>query len=268
MNPVIYVNSDLNNTYNDFSILSRIKDRFKIYVDRQDYIKEIDLRISKMYLPPNINELAYMKNINRAKKYVRDENVFLAPKTYRFLDYKLYNEFEKDLFGFSVVNSSKLILRSNHKSIRDSCIVIYDASEIINERIINYLAREARYVVLVSNQKNKLKLLQDYVSANFGIAMIATADLRYALMSADLLVTTKDLEVDTDIPIWYLNNLYKPLNKKAFAINDVSFKVPWDIYGNDLPLEVVGAVLSQMEEVDVEKSLNYNDIFINDILFN
>lgn len=265
MNSIIYINSDIENAYDDFSILSRVKDKFKISLERQDYIKDINLKIIKMHLPPNINEYAYMNNIKRIKKYVREKETFLAPKTYRFLDYKLYNDFEKNLFGFSVVNSSKLILRSAHKSIRDSCIVLYDASEIISERIIDYLAREARYVVLVSKDRKRIKMLQEYVTANFGTSMIYTCDLSYSLENADLLITTKEMEVETNIPVWYLNNLYKPLKKSAFAINDVSFKVPWDIYEKEVPLEVLGALLSQMEERDIEKSLSYNHISIKNI---
>ena len=265
MNPIIYLNSDLNNAYDDFSILSRIKDRFKINIERQDFIKDINVKIIKCKLPPNINEYAYMENIRRVKKQVREGNSYLAPKTYRFLDYKLYNEFEKNLFGFSVVNSSKLILRATHKSIRDSCIVLYDASEIIIQRIIYYLAREARYVVLVSKDRKQMRNLQEYVSANYGTSMISTSDLNYSLKNADLLITSKQIEVETNIPVWYLNNLYKPLKNQAFAINDVSFKVPWEFYEDEMPLEVLGALLSQMDEKDIEKSLDYNNISIKNI---
>ena len=38
----------------------------------------------------------------------------------------------KRFMAFSVVKSLKLILRIRHKSIRDSCIVIYDAADDIN----------------------------------------------------------------------------------------------------------------------------------------
>lgn len=265
MNPIIYLNSDFKNVYDDFRTFSRIKDKFKIYIERQDFIKDINLKIIKVKLPPNINENAYMENIKRVKKHVREKNVFLAPKTYRPLDYKLYNEFEKNLFGFSVVNSSKLILRTNHKSIRNSCIVLFDASESIIQRVVHYLAIEARYVVLVSKDLKSIKTIQEYVSANFGTSMISTNDLSYSLENADLLITTKQIEVETNIPVWYLNNLNEPLNKSAFAINDVSFNVPWEFYENEMPLEVLGALLSQMDEKDIEKSLDYNNISISNI---
>lgn len=268
MKPIAYVITDFTNVYNDYSLISRITDRLKIHLTGKDYIKELDLDIMKIYLPPNINQIAYSNNIKKIKKYSRKKDIAVAPKTYRLLDYNIYNDFQKNLLGFTVVNSSKLVLRTFKKSIRDSCIVLYDSSSVLCERILDYLAREARYVILISNNRSKLKKLQEYVSANYGISVITTSEINSVLKIADMIITTKDIVVDGDIPIWYLDNLYRPEKKKRYAINDVSYKVPWDINLKNLPMELVGAVLSQMGEKDVEKSLNSNEIFINNVVFN
>jgi hypothetical protein len=120
MNPIAYITSDLTKVYDDFGLFSRIKDRLKIRLNGQEYLKEFDLKIFNIYVPPNLNESAYMNNIRRAGKYVRNSNGLIAPKISRVLDYKLFNDLEMNLFGYSVVQSTRLILRSSHKGIRES----------------------------------------------------------------------------------------------------------------------------------------------------
>ncbi|MGE5628208.1 MAG: hypothetical protein ACM3X7_08835 [Solirubrobacterales bacterium] len=267
MNSVAFAISDFTSIYDSFNMFSRIRDRLKIHYDGEEYIKELDLNIFKVFLPPNINDRAYMNNIRKIEKHIGAGKTNFAPKTFRFLDFNVYSNFQKNLMGYSVVNSSKLILRANHKSIRESCIVLYDAAHFISKPIIDYLAREARYIILVSNNKAELKRLWEYISANFGISVITSIELDNAVKSADIIITTENIDVKDNTPVWYLNNLYRPQKMNNYKVNDISLKVPWSIYHNEMPLEIVGAVLSQMEEKDVEKSLSENDIFINNSIF-
>ncbi len=267
MNPIAYITSDLTKVYNDFGLFSRIKDRLKIRLDSQAYIKEFDLKILNMYVPPNLNESAYMNNIRRAAKYLRNSNVLIAPKISRILDYRFFNDFEMNLFGYSVIQSTRLILRSCQKSIRESCIILYDAAEPITEPVIQYLAKEARYVILVSEDTNKLKLIQEYTAANYGISVVTTTDIENSIKFADFIITTRDIDRYVNIPVWYLNNLSKPFKKTGLEVNDISFKVPWDFYNNEMSLELLGALLSQTGEKDVEKALRRYEIYIHNFTF-
>ena len=38
--------------------------------------------------------------------------------------------------------------------------------------------------------------------------------------------------------------------------------MPWELDDNDMSPELLGAILCQMEEKDVEKSLKYNGIYL------
>ncbi|MCB2307780.1 hypothetical protein LGL08_14640 [Clostridium estertheticum] len=44
--------------------------------------------------------------------------------------------------------------------------------------------------------------------------------------------------------------------------------VPWNIDRTDLSIELVGSILCQMQENDIEKVLKYNDIHLKEIKFN
>lgn len=267
MKSIAFAITDITNRYNSFNIFTRIRDRLKLHYEGVEYIKELDLNVFKVFLPPNLNERAYMNNLKKIEEHIGAGETNLAPKTFRFLDYKIYNDFQKNLLGYSVVNSSRLMLRAKHKSIRESCVVLYDAAHYMSKPIIDYLSREARYIILVSKNKAELKRLWEYISANFGISVITTLELDVAIKSADIIITTEDIEIKADTTVWYLNNLYRPQNINKYKVNDISFKVPWCIYHNEMPLELIGALLSQMEEKDVEKSLNSNEIFINNSIF-
>jgi hypothetical protein len=59
-----------------------------------------------------------------------------------------------------------------------------------------------------------------------------------------------------------------PQSTLALAVNDISFAVPWKTDGLEFSFELLGAVLSQMQERDVEKALKYNGIYLDKIKFN
>jgi hypothetical protein len=268
MNPIMYVNADIKNSYEDNSLIGRIKDRFRISFLGQSFIKELGLNILKMKLPPNFHKKAYYANIGIARKKVKNKDIGFALKTYRQLDYDFFNDFQKELMAFSVTRSSKLILRTRHKSIRDSCIVIYDAADDINLHIICYMAKEAKYIVLLSQNITKTNSISEYIIANYGVTPISTSDTEYALKSADFIVTSRGIDLNSRAAIWHLNNKYIPIKNDSTIINDVTYNVPWMLAGIDMSPELLGSILCQMEELDVEKSLKYNGIFLDEIKFN
>lgn len=268
MRSIVYINSDIKGFYEDNTLIGRIKDRFKISFLGESFIKELNLNVWKVKLPPNFNKKSYYTNLEIARKKVKSKDTELAIKTYRHFDYDFFNNFQKELMAFSVTKSSKLVLRTRHKSIRDSCIVIYDAADDINFHIICYMAKEAKYVVLLSKNITKINDISEYIIANYGIAPIITSDIDYALKAADVIVTSRTIDLNSRAAIWYLNNRYIPIRKHNTIINDVTYNVPWMLDGIDMSPELLGSILCQMEEMDVEKSLKYNGIFLDEIKFN
>ncbi|SKA85826.1 hypothetical protein SAMN05428976_10813 [Clostridium sp. USBA 49] len=266
MNPIVYVNTDIKKAYYDESFLGKVKDRLHTSFEGESFIKELDLKIACVKLPPNFNPKAYRRNIQIAKKYIKKRQPYLALKTYRYLDFQFLNDFQKKLFAYGVVNSIKLILRLKNKSIKSSCIVVYDAAEDINQHIIYELSKECKYCILLSNNITFTSNLREYIIANYGISPIVTNDVEYALKKSDFVISSKNLEIDN--LVWYIDNLFLPSTNKDLAINDISFSVPWDIKDINLGFELVGAILSQMNENDIEASLKYNGIYLDKIKFN
>jgi hypothetical protein len=266
MNPVIYVSTDISKAYEDDSFIGRIKDRLRIHVEGESFIEELKLTIAQVKLPPNFTQKAYISNMAVAQKFMKKRSAAFAPKTARYFDFKLLNDFQKKLFAYSVVNSIKLLLRIKQKTIKSACIVIYDAADDILQEISCELAKGCRYFILLSSDLKKVSKLGDYIIANYGISPIVTSDYNYALSKADFVISSKNIEVKK--PIWYINNLFLPNNDTALAVNDVSFAVPWKIEDLEVSYEILGAILSQMQEKNIEASLKYNGIYLDKIKFN
>lgn len=266
MNPVLYVNSNIDNWYSKNGFISAFKERFRINIEEVQYIEDLKLKIEKVNFPPNFNEIAFAKNMKTATNILKHEKSFLAPKTYRILDYNYLTDFQKDLMGQGVLFSIKLFLRTNKKSLKNSAIVLYDAADPINYNIIKLLAKAAKFLILLSNNITKTKKLSDYITSNYGISPVVTADMNYSLKIADAVILSKEINVDKKIPVWCFNNLYVPKLKNGIYINDFSFNVPWST--EQYPAELLGAILGQMQEKDAEKALKTNEIFLDKIKFN
>lgn len=268
MKPIVYVNANIKDFYEDTTLIGRIKDRFKISLLGESFIKELDLNIFKVKLPPNLNKRAYYRNLGIAKRKVKNKNTEFAIKTYRQFDYEFFNGFQKDLMAYSVTMSSRIVLRARHKSIRDSCIVIYDGADDVSFHVICYMAREAKYIVLLSKDITKITKISEYIIANYGVTPIITSDIEYALKTADFIITSRAIDLNSGAAIWYLNNKYVPIREHNIIINDVTYNVPWMVDEINMSAELLGSILCQMEEMDVEKSLKYNGVFLDDIKFN
>ncbi|MFT5875388.1 MAG: hypothetical protein ACI8WT_004379 [Clostridium sp.] len=267
MKPILCVNSNIDNCYSEFGFLSKIKDKLKTKLISSEYIKELDINVTSVRLPPNFNKRAYLHNITYAKKLCKCSEIQLSPKTLRPMDYNYFNGFQKRLLGFSVMKSIQLMLRMRNKSIKNSCIVVYDASDMINYNIIVELAKESKYIVFLSRNLAKARKLADYIIANFGVSPIVTDDELYSVKIADFIISSKDYKFDHGELVWFLDNSMSVANN-IIAVNDVSYNVPWDTLKEDFSIELLGSILCQMQESDVEKALKYNGIYLEEIKFN
>lgn len=269
MNPILYVRpSSKSKIYDRYNIVSKIKDRFNINVVEENFIKEFNVKITKVSFPLNLNKAAYINNIGITKSFIRNNDVYIAPKVWRRIDYSFFNTFQKELFGYSIAKSIQLILRANNKSVKNSCIVVYDAADEEVFQGILYLCKVAKYIVFLTDNLEKTSIIADYVMANYGISPIVTKDKSFALNNCDFIFTSREFEIETLAPIWYFNNFYKPKESKAIKINDVEYSVPGLCELKEVPLELLGAILCQMDEKDVEKSIKYNGVILNSIKYN
>lgn len=268
MIPIVYANASLENPYDDGTILGSLKDRFKIVKQGEIYVSEINLKITKVQLPLNVNKKAYIKNMKLAGTKSGSKDVLLAPKTDRLLDYYFYNNFQKLLFAYSVAKSAELILRLKKKSIKNSCICIFDAADEINKQIIFEIAKRGNFIVLISKNIRALRSIQDYVMCEYGVTPVITSDFNFAFKNADFIVSSASYSIDSSTPVWYVDNKPKPINRLKCSANDVVYRTPWNVPELRMTPEIVGAILSEMQERNIEKSLKYNDIFLDEIRFN
>lgn len=253
--------------YDSFNGLSKILDRFKTKITEDIIVKELGVKILKVKLPSNLNKDAYYYNITNTKRLTKSTEAVLSPKIIRTMDYFLINDFQKRLFAYGVFKSIQLILRNTNKSIKNSCIVIDDANERIVKEAIYELAKHTKYLVLLSKDLKKSLKLRDYIISNYGVSPEITWDDDYAYKIADFIVTTRE-QTYKNKNIWYINNLYVPDNPSQIMVNDITFKVPWEMKEDEMSCELLGAILGQMGERDIEKSLNYNGIILDNIKFN
>lgn len=268
MIPIVYITSNSENAYEDGTFWGSVKDRFKILNDGLVYIDDLKLQIAKTIMPPNFHEKAYLKNISMASKRSKFEDVVLAPKTNRLMDFKLFTGFQKNFCAYSVVKSMELMLRLRKKSIKNSCIVVYDASDAIMREVIFETAKKAEYIICVSNNITNLRKLQDCVVTEFGVSPIITPDLNFAIKCSDFIVCSRKYTFNCKSPVWYMDNNYIPEQTGLDYANDVVYKTPWDSGEISMAPELLGAILYQMQGKDIEESLKYNGIYLNEIRFN
>jgi len=267
MKPVLCVTSNIDNLYNEFGFLSKIKDKLKIKLIKNEYIKELDIKVTSVRLPPNFNRKAYLNNLDYAKKLCKCKGVLLSLKTLRPMDYIYFNEFQRRFLAFSVIKSIQLLLRIRNKSLKNCCIVVYDACDMINYNIITELAKQSKYIVFLSSDLVKARKFADYIIANFGVSPIVTDDELYAIKAADFIISSKDYEFSYGKLVWYLDNSIN-MEDNIEAVNDVSYNVPWNTLKVDYSIELIGSILCQMQENDIEKALKYNGIYLKEIKFN
>ena len=268
MNSIVYIKSDIKNCYYKNDFFTHVKDRLSIHQKERIFIDELGVNIFNISMPPNFNKEAYFKNIDAVKRITKRISKDYAPKTNRILDYNIYSKFQKKLFCYCVTNSIQLILRINNKSIKNSCIVLYDINDFFMKDVICEIAKECKYMILATQNLKRVDKMSKYLMNNYGIAPIVTNDLRFAFKKADFIITSEIIKETVSVPIWYLDNLSKGGDKNLIEINDVEFKTPWNFDGLKIGPEILGSILEQMQEKDIQKSLKYNGIYMENILFN
>lgn len=220
--------------YDKLTLLSKITDKMKCGIDKKIYVKEIDLNIYCGMLPQNKHQVSYCNNIKNVTSKMKSHNFIISPKGIRDYDYHFTNSFQKELFSYSVVKSIKLILRKTNKSLKNSTILIDEASDPKVSGILKEISKSCRHIILLSrNIKETLKIQQNIIS-NFGVSPEVTCDEQYALKLCDFIISTKDKSYEYCDNIWYINNQYLPLNLKGAVINDISFKTQWHELSNDV----------------------------------
>jgi len=270
LNSIVSVNVKPGELYDKYSRFQSLRDMLKIECSSSLFLKDLNLKIYNTFIPPNINDIAFNKNIKKAMKKPK-EDVSLAPKTFRRLDLNYYSSFQRELFYYSIVNSIKLILRKRKKSIQTSPILIYDAADPINKGIITTLAMDCQYIILLSEDIRRTRALQEYIIGNFGVTPIVTNDLNFAFEEADFIISSRDIILKEDKFIWVLDKSFNKASKGIY-VNDVMYSVPWQLEEEEsrsrFSLELLGAILGQMEEKSISSSLKKNEIFLDSILFN
>ncbi len=269
MNSVIYIDCSLKKIYKDDSIWAKIKDRFYTRFEAERFIEEINTKIYRAKLPPNVDKKQFKKNLNYIYQRFRKKqhNNAVALKTYRYLDYPFYTEFQKNVLAYSVVRSVQLILMTRNKSIRQDCIAVYDASDEINKHIIIELSKKGKYLILVSNNINKVRGLCEYITYNYGISPIVTNDINYVTEHSDFIVTSRPLEQEINCPLWCLDNIYIPSKTKDIVINEVTFASPWKLRGLELTAELIGGIFNKYNEKNIDRLLNDNGILFDEAKF-
>jgi hypothetical protein len=267
MKSILCVTSNVLNSYNEFGFLSKIKDKRRIKLVSREHIKELDVKVTEVMLPPNFNREAYLHNLTYAKKISKYKEAQLSLKTLRTVDYNYFNEFQRRLLAYSVIKSVQLMLRMRNKSLKNCCTVVCDAIKVINYDIIVELAKQSKYIVFLSSDLLKARSLADYIIANFGVSPIVTNDKAYAFKRADFIISSNDYEFSSGQLVWLLDNS-KNVPRNIIAVNDVSYDVPWSTLKVNFSMELLGAILCQMQEKDIGKALKYNGVYLKEIKFN
>ena len=268
MYPVAHITCDIRKSYESNNWLTKIKERYSTNIIEESFIKDLGVKISKISLPANYNHKRYLNNIQFATKRVSRSNVYLAPETWRLYDYSIYNNFQKRIFAYSVIESIKLLLRVCNKSIKNSCIAIYDACDEINRAIIEEAARNCRYIVLVSKNMDKLNKLCNYIISEYGTSPVITNDINHSLKAANFIISSRKVALQNETFLWCVDNSNDDIYRNKI-INGVNYKVPWQGDYSLMSPQLLGAILCQMgSRGSMEDIIRQNGIYLDSILYN
>jgi len=269
MNKVLYVDAILDKAYKNNTFLGRLKDNFYRNFEGKSYISNLDTIIYKVKLPPNFNEQAFKRNIYKIRKKFSNYNISnMALSTNRFLDYNFYTEFQKKFLAYSVVKSIQLLLRTRNKSIRKNYIAVYDSTDIINKYIVLELTKNSKCLILVSNNMRKNRELCDHITRDYGVSPIITDDIKYISKHSDFIISSKPLECLVECPLWCLDNMYTPKERKDIVVNKVTYTTPWNFEDIEVTSELLGGIFNYYkEEEQIDQFLYNNGILLKDAKF-
>lgn len=269
MNKVLYVDAILDKAYKSNTFLGRLKDNFYKKIEGKSYIGDLDTVIYKVKLAPNFNEQAFKRNINKMRNKFNNYNIStMALNTNRFLDYNFYTEFQKKFLAYSVVKSIQLLLRTRNMSIRKNNIAVYDSTDIINKYIVLELCKNSKCLILVSNNMRKNRELCEHITKEYGVSPIITDDIGYISKHSDFIISSKPLECLVECPLWCLDNMYVPKEKKDIVINKVTYTTPWNFDGLEATSELLGGIFNNYKgKEQIDQFLYNNGILIKDAKF-
>lgn len=268
MYPVAHITCDIRKSYESSHWLTKIKEKYSTSIIEENFIKDLGLRISKIALPANYNHKRYLNNIQFATKRVSRAKVYLAPETWRLYDYGIYNSFQKRMFAHSVIESTKLLLRVCGKSIKNSCIAIYDACDEINKVIIEEAAKNCRYIILVSKNMDKLNKLCNYIISEYGTSPVITNDIEHSIKTADFVISSRKVALQRETFLWCVDNNNEEIQSNKI-INGVAYKVPWQLDNSYMSPQLLGAILCQMDSRgSMEDIIRQNGIYLDSIMYN
>lgn len=252
-------------TYCKFSRLGRIIDGFKTKCTSQQLIKEVGADIKYIDIPANINNEAYKYNVVRSLKRYSQKGTIICPCGFRLYDYGFLSEFQRRMVAFSVVESIRAILLKSHKSLKTASVLVDDGCKDENKYIVEELAKEARNIVVLTNDIRKFKKLREFIIYNYG----TTLEILYReedIIEVDFIISNQE-KVYNSQRVWYLNNFYNP-NKGGVFINEVEFKVPWESNIKLFTPELLGGIFDEDKKMDIQDLMRKNNIYLEKISFN
>ncbi|GAA0079351.1 hypothetical protein UT300005_37300 [Clostridium sp. CTA-5] len=262
MKTIFYVSLKNEPIYNKYTYLNRIVDKIKIKKNKDIYIKELDIRIKRAQIPANVNKNAYSDNISRALKRYCNKDIYLSLNGNRMYDLRFMSKFQKDIISYSIVQSIRIILTNMNKSIKSSNILIdVDDKQFIHS-LLEELAKECRNVVLLTKDLNKIDKIREHIMSNYGLA-IEVVYKEEAIKDIDFIITSKNNEYICP-NVWYINNCFIS-KQKGIHINNVLYKVPWNVSLKNMPPQLIGALVKKERNKTISEILNSNEITLESI---
>lgn len=252
--------------YNKSNAIYRMLDKLKIKVDGKSVIEPFDAEIHHINIPSNLSYHAYISNVNTIIRKYKNRHPIISIKGNRIYDINLITKFQRKLLAYGVVASIKAILLKSGKSLKNSIILVDDATDTINQECIEELAKSTKRIILYSKNIKATNKLREYIIANYGVSPEIIWDEQYFKL-ADFIISSRKKEYEC-ARIWYLDNFYQPEDWHKVLVNDVTYEVPWDFRDREMSAELLGAVIGNNRKSDIEEVLKYNGITIEKIKFN
>ena len=265
MDTILYVYLSKKHIYNKCNFFTKIIDAFKTRYLRDIKIKELDILIKRVEIPSNLNDVAYEKNLSRilSKFDGKYNELSLNGKNLYSINY--ISKFQRQFISYSVVQSIKVVLMNLNKSIKNSNILVDIDDEKILISILEELAIESRNVILLNNSVNKIEKIRETIMSKYGLSIEVILH-ECNVLNIDFVVTSKNKEYRCN-NVWHINNYPKKANN-YIDINNVLYKVPWEIPLKEMPPQLIASIIRKQKNESIPEILKNNDIILESILYN
>lgn len=265
MKTVLHISTIRENSYEKYTYKSKLIDKFKIKKYSDISIREMNTIIKMVSIPANFNKEAYKLNLNRVMNKKSNRYDYLSVSGNRMYDLYLMNKFQLSIFAYSIVESLRIILMKNNKSIKSSNVLVD-----INERplllsVLNELAKESKNIIILANDLKQSEKIREFIISNYGVAIEIVYNYTDVEM-IDFIISSKNKEYICK-NVWYINNLFKSKSNGVY-ISDVLYRIPWDIEIRDMPPQLIGLIINPKRYNNISDLLRSNDIRIQSILYN